>query len=58
VGADQLSGIAAEAGLCQAETWSCDGRWFATLRKDHGEDPGGDLGEDLERDLRTELGTG
>jgi SAM-dependent methyltransferase len=58
VGADQLSGIAAEAGLCQAETWSCDGRWFATLRKDPGGDPGGDLGEDLGRDLGTELGTG
>jgi len=40
VGADQLSGIAAEAGLGTAETWSCGGRWFATLRKD----PGRDLG--------------
>ena len=33
VGADQLSGIAAEAGLPVAETWSCGGRWFATLAK-------------------------
>ena len=33
VGADQLSGIAAEAGLRTAETWSCGGRWFATLGK-------------------------
>ena len=33
VGADQLSGIAAEAGLCTAETWSSGGRWFATLGK-------------------------
>ena len=40
VGADQLSGIAAEAGLSQAETWSSGGRWFATLRKDPAEDPG------------------
>jgi len=35
VGLDQLSGIAAEAGLRTAETWSCDGRWFATLGKAH-----------------------
>jgi hypothetical protein len=34
VGADQLSGIAAEAGLCTAETWSCGGRWFAMLGKE------------------------
>jgi len=34
VGADQLSGIAAEAGLCTTETWSCGGRWFATLGKE------------------------
>ena len=34
VGADQLSGIAAEAGLNTAETWSCGGRWFATLGKE------------------------
>jgi hypothetical protein len=33
VGADQLSGIAAEAGLRTVENWSCDGRWFATLGK-------------------------
>jgi SAM-dependent methyltransferase len=33
VGADQLSGIAAEAGLPVAETWSTDGRWFAALAK-------------------------
>ena len=33
VGADQLSGIAAEAGLPVAETWSCGGRWFATLAR-------------------------
>jgi SAM-dependent methyltransferase len=31
VGADQLAAIAAEAGLSPAETWSCGGRWFATL---------------------------
>jgi len=47
VGADQLSGIAAEAGLCPAETWSSGGRWFTTLRKDPREDLGGDLGGDL-----------
>jgi len=33
VGADQLSGIAGEAGLSAAETWSSGGRWFATLSK-------------------------
>jgi SAM-dependent methyltransferase len=33
VGADQLAGIAAEAGLPVAETWSSGGRWFAALRK-------------------------
>jgi SAM-dependent methyltransferase len=33
VGADQLAEIAAEAGLSPAESWSCGGRWFATLRK-------------------------
>jgi SAM-dependent methyltransferase len=33
VGADQLAGIAAEVGLSTAETWSCGGRWFATLAK-------------------------
>jgi SAM-dependent methyltransferase len=33
VGADQLAGIATEAGLCTAETWSSGGRWFATLGK-------------------------
>jgi len=33
VGADQLAGIAAEAGLSPAESWSSGGRWFATLRK-------------------------
>lgn len=33
VGADDLSGIAAEAGLPVAETWSSGGRWFATLAK-------------------------
>jgi SAM-dependent methyltransferase len=31
VGADQLPGIAAEAGLRAAETWSSGGRWFTTL---------------------------
>jgi hypothetical protein len=34
VGADHLSGIAAEAGLRTAETWSCGGRWFAMLGKE------------------------
>jgi SAM-dependent methyltransferase len=34
VGADHLSGIAAEAGLHTAETWSCGGRWFAMLGKE------------------------
>ena len=34
VGADQLSGIAAEAGLFTDETWSCGGRWFAMLGKE------------------------
>ena len=34
VGADQLSGIAGEAGLSAAETWSSGGRWFATLSKE------------------------
>ena len=33
LGVDQLSGIAAEAGLPVAETWSCGGRWFVTLAK-------------------------
>ena len=33
VGADQLPGIAAEAGLSPAETWSSAGRWFGTLGK-------------------------
>ena len=33
VGVDQLAGIATEAGLSRGETWSCDGRWFVTLRK-------------------------
>lgn len=33
VGVDQLAGIASEAGLRRGETWSSDGRWFATLRK-------------------------
>jgi SAM-dependent methyltransferase len=33
VGTDHLSGIAAEAGLPVAETWSCGGRWFATLAR-------------------------
>jgi SAM-dependent methyltransferase len=33
VGADQLAGIAGEAGLSKTETWSADGRWFVTLRK-------------------------
>jgi hypothetical protein len=36
VGADQLAGIAGEAGLSKAETWSSDGRWFVTLRKGRG----------------------
>lgn len=34
VGADQLSGIAGQAGLSPAETWSSGGRWFATLSKE------------------------
>jgi len=34
VGADQLAEIADEAGLSQTETWSCDDRWFVTLRKE------------------------
>jgi SAM-dependent methyltransferase len=34
VGVDQLAGIADEAGLSRGETWSSDGRWFVTLRKD------------------------
>ena len=33
VGADQLSGFAAEAGLSPAESWSSGGRWFVTLSK-------------------------
>jgi SAM-dependent methyltransferase len=33
VGLDQLAGIAGQAGLARGETWSSDGRWFATLRK-------------------------
>jgi SAM-dependent methyltransferase len=33
VGVDQLAGIATEAGLSRGDTWSCDGRWFVTLRK-------------------------
>jgi SAM-dependent methyltransferase len=33
VGADQLAGFAAEAGLAPAETWSSSGRWFATLAR-------------------------
>jgi hypothetical protein len=33
VGVDQIAGIAAEAGLALAETWSGDGRWFAALRR-------------------------
>ena len=33
VGADQLSEVAAEAGLSPAESWSSGGRWFATLSK-------------------------
>jgi SAM-dependent methyltransferase len=36
VGADQLAGIAGEAGLSKAETWCADGRWFVTLRKARG----------------------
>jgi SAM-dependent methyltransferase len=34
VGADQLAGIAAEAGLVPVETWSAGGRWFAALGQD------------------------
>ncbi|MGD0699994.1 MAG: class I SAM-dependent methyltransferase [Trebonia sp.] len=33
VGVDQLAGIAGQAGLAKAETWSSAGRWFVTLRK-------------------------
>jgi SAM-dependent methyltransferase len=33
VGADQLAGIASEAGLSRGEAWSSDGRWFVALRK-------------------------
>ena len=33
VGLDQLAGLAGQAGLARGETWSADGRWFATLRK-------------------------
>ena len=33
VGADQLAGIAGEAGLSSVETWSSGGRWFAALAK-------------------------
>lgn len=40
VGADQLAGFAAEAGLAPAETWSSGGRWFTTLSKDLSERPG------------------
>lgn len=32
VGADQIAGLAVQAGLSAAETWSSHGRWFATLR--------------------------
>jgi SAM-dependent methyltransferase len=31
VGADQIAGLAASAGLVATETWEADGRWFATL---------------------------
>lgn len=31
VGADQIAVVAAGAGLTVAESWSADGRWFATL---------------------------
>jgi SAM-dependent methyltransferase len=34
VGVDQVAAIAAEAGFSPAETWSCDGRWFMTLRRE------------------------
>jgi SAM-dependent methyltransferase len=33
VGVDQMTEIAAEAGLSPAETWSSDGRWFMTLHR-------------------------
>ena len=33
VGVDQLAGLATEAGLSRGETWSSDGRWFATLKR-------------------------
>jgi SAM-dependent methyltransferase len=32
VGADQISGIAEDAGLIAVQTWSAEGRWFAVLR--------------------------
>jgi SAM-dependent methyltransferase len=41
VGVDQLAAIATEAGLSQGETWSSDGRWFATVRKGCREAPQG-----------------
>ncbi|MBO0819846.1 MAG: methyltransferase domain-containing protein [Nocardiopsaceae bacterium] len=31
VGADQIGGLAADAGLVKGETWSADGRWFCVL---------------------------
>jgi SAM-dependent methyltransferase len=31
VGADQITGIAGEAGLSMTETWSAEGRWFVAL---------------------------
>jgi SAM-dependent methyltransferase len=32
VGADQIAGLAVDAGLQAAETWSAHGRWFTLLR--------------------------
>lgn len=33
VGVDQIAELARGAGLTSAETWSTDGRWFASLRR-------------------------
>jgi hypothetical protein len=32
VGTDQIAGLAADAGLAAAETWTADARWFCLLR--------------------------
>lgn len=33
VGADQIAGLAVEAGLAVTDTWKADGRWFGVLRR-------------------------